>query len=241
MAKRHKRRRRGTTVRTIILWLLILGCLGAIIKTGDNRLRAIVSQLAQTRAKEYSTLAINTCVTDVLTEDGTDYSNLIYIQTNENGLSVVRTNMTAINTLKAGLTTSIQKRLSEYDDGKLYIALGTLVGSDVFTGRGPKIEVQLVPVGYVTTAITNEFTSAGINQTLHRIMMSVTGTVTVVMAGYSATSQVTAEFCIAETIIVGAVPQAYTHVTGSGTTDSNINDFMANPDGSSGVGGTGFQ
>lgn len=240
MAKR-RRRRRGAAARTIILWLLILGCITAIIKTADNRLRKVVVQLAQTKAKEYSTLAINSCVTEVLIEDDTDYTDLIYIQTNENGLSVVRTNMTMLNTLKAGLTTAIQKRLSEYDDGKLYIALGTLIGSNVFTGRGPKIEVRLVPVGYVTTAITNEFTSAGINQTLHRIMMSVTGTVTIVMAGYSATSEVTADFCIAETVIVGAVPQGFTEVKGSGTVDSNINDFMANPDGSNGIGGIGFK
>jgi sporulation protein YunB len=139
--------------------------------------------------------------------------------------------MTAINTLKAGLTTAIQKRLSEYDDGKLYIALGTLIGSDIFTGRGPKIEVRMVPVGYVTAAITNEFASAGINQTLHRIMMSVTGTVTVVMAGYSATSEVTADFCIAETIIVGAVPQAYTQINGTNDELGRLYDFQATPGG----------
>lgn len=238
MARRRKGKR-GAVARAIILWLLILGCIAAIIKTADNRLRNVVIQLSQTKAKEYSTLAINSCVTDVLSADDIDYNNLIFIQTDTNGLSVVRANITAINTLKARLTTAIQKRLSEYDDGKLYIALGTLVGSDVFTGRGPKIEVKLVPVGYVTTAISNEFISAGINQTLHRILMTVTGTVTIVMGGYTATSEVAADFCIAETIIVGAVPEAYTHVTGSGTTDSNINDFMANPDGSSGIGGTG--
>ena len=238
MAKRRKRRG-GSTARIIILWLLILGCIAAIIKTADSRLRSVVSQLAQTRAKQYSTLAINTCVTDVLAEGKVDYSNLIYLQTDANGLSVVRTDMSAINTLKARLTTDIQDRISKYSDGKLYIALGTLAGSDIFTGRGPKIEVKMVPVGYVTTTINSEFTSAGINQTLLRMMMSVTGTVTVVMGGYSATSDVTTDFCIAETIIVGAVPDAYTHVTGSGDTDSNINDFMANPDGSSGIGGTG--
>jgi sporulation protein YunB len=240
MAKRRKGRR-GAIARIIILWLLIFGCIAAIIKTADNRLRSVVIQLAQTKAKVYSTLAINSCVTEVLAKDDTDYTNLVYIQTNENGLSDVRANITAINTLKAQLTTEIQNRISEYSDGKLYIAIGTLVGSDVFTGRGPKIEVKLVPVGYVTTTISNEFTTAGINQTLHRILMTVTGTVTVVMGGYSATSEVTADFCIAETIIVGAVPQAYTHVTGSGTTDSNINDFMANPDGSNGIGGSGVQ
>ena len=99
----------------------------------------------------------------------------------------------------------------------------------------------MVPIGYVTTTISNEFTSAGINQTLLRIMMSVTGTVTVVMAGYSATSEVTTDFCIVETIIVGAVPQGFTEVTGSGSLSSNINDFMANPDGSNGIGGIGFK
>ncbi len=238
---RKRRRRRGAAARTIILWLLIIGCIAAIIKTADNRLRKVVVQLAQTKAKQYSTLAINSCVTDVLAEEDVDYKNLIYIQTDANGLSVVRTDMSAINTLKARLTTDIQNRISEYSDGKLYIALGTLAGSDIFTGRGPKIEVKMVPIGYVTTTISNEFTSAGINQTLLRIMMSVTGTVTVVMAGYSATSEVTTDFCIVETIIVGAVPQGFTEVTGSGSLSSNINDFMANPDGSNGIGGIGFK
>ncbi len=232
---RRRRGKRGAVAKTIILWLLILGCIGAIIKAADNRLRHVVVQLAQTKAKEYSTLAINSCVTDVLSADDIDYTNLIFIQTDTNGLSVVRANITAINTLKARLTTAIQKQLSEYDDSKLYIAIGTLVGSDVFTGRGPKIEVRLVPVGYVTTAISNEFTTAGINQTLHRMLMTVTGTVTIVMGGYAATSEVTADFCIAETIIVGAVPEAYTEVNEAQDKISSIYDFQANPGGERGV------
>ena len=62
------------------------------------------------------------------------------------------------------------------------------------------------------SSFESEFRSAGINQTLHRIKLCLTATVRVILPGHSQSLIVSAEAPIAENIIVGDVPQAYTNV-----------------------------
>ena len=58
----------------------------------------------------------------------------------------------------------------------------------------------------------SEFRSAGINQTLHRVNLHLTATVRVVLPGESLSLTVEAEAPVAENVIVGDVPGAYTNV-----------------------------
>ena len=58
----------------------------------------------------------------------------------------------------------------------------------------------------------SEFVSSGINQTLYRVNLLLTASVRLVMPGVSEIISVRAEAAIAESIIVGDVPQVYTNV-----------------------------
>ena len=90
------------------------------------------------------------------------------------------------------------------------------------------MEFKVLPVGYVQTEIYNSFQSAGINQTLHQIMLKVTATVSAVIPAYTVTTDVTTNLCIAQTIIVGKVPTAYTDINGEQSDlIGQINDYAA--------------
>ena len=64
-------------------------------------------------------------------------------------------------------------------------------------------------VGTVDGEFFSEFTSAGVNQTLHRICLKLTVPLTLMLPGGAVETVSETELCVAETVIVGQVPQTY--------------------------------
>ena len=95
--------------------------------------------------------------------------------------------------------------------------LGNLIGGDIFSGRGPSISFKLLPYGSVVVDVANEFTSAGINQTLHRIVLTVSAGLSIVLPLSSVNATVQSGVVVAETIIVGGVPERYATYGAGGT------------------------
>ena len=92
------------------------------------------------------------------------------------------------------------------------IPLGTLSGNQFLNNRGPKIRIELDISSAVYSKISSEFISAGINQTLHRITLTISTDIYFIMPWYRSSGGYQTEFILAETIIVGKVPDAYTNV-----------------------------
>ena len=89
-----------------------------------------------------------------------------------------------------------------------------LIGGTVFSGRGPGIPVRIVSVSNVTADFTNEFSSAGINQTRHQIILNIKVDIDMLIPGGTLQDTVTTSMVIAETVIVGTVPGTYADMSG---------------------------
>ena len=77
-------------------------------------------------------------------------------------------------------------------------------------------------LGVLTAAVpkaefSNQFTAQGINQTLHQIMLDITVDVTLLIPGGRAETNVTAQVCVAETLLVGEVPDTYLGLPATGS------------------------
>ena len=95
-------------------------------------------------------------------------------------------------------------------------------------GRGSKLTFKIEPVGYVDTRLVSKFSSAGVNQTLHQIVLEVEGNVSAVIPGFNTSIKVKPTYIIAETIIVGNIPESYTYITGDERDSlSKIIDYKA--------------
>ena len=66
-----------------------------------------------------------------------------------------------------------------------------------------------MPVGAVTAAFTSEFESAGINQTRHKIYLSMQTRVQLVLPAGGEQMDFSSQVLIAESIIVGRVPESF--------------------------------
>ena len=119
--------------------------------------------------------------------------------------------MASFNRLQADITGDILQRMSGVSDTELAIPLGTLTGSALLAGRGPRFKVKMQTVGSCSAHFENAFDHAGINQTTHSILLYVDVSVTILLPGFSTYTKVSNAFSVAETVIVGDVPDTYTY------------------------------
>ena len=201
--------------------LVLLSLVGGIIAL-DMGIRPMVREAAASQTQIAVNRMIQRAVLEVLEEDGLRYQSFVSLQQNQSGeTTALITDTVLINRLQYLLQ-------QQYRELKLELPLGSLTGIQFLAGRGPLVALQLRPVGLVKTKIINQFDEAGINQTRHRIQLQVTVDMLSLLPGYRISSQAQCNVILAETIIVGLVPDAYTEVYG-GTDDlvGMIQDYGA--------------
>ncbi|MEG1448481.1 MAG: sporulation protein YunB [Oscillospiraceae bacterium] len=213
MRKTLNKRRNFIGLRLFIVFIAVIVAVYYI----DAHIRPTIHTLADNQTRIRAVDAMNDAVTNELTEENIQYHNLIQINTNSQGeVTSLVSNIVNINNMKAKLAKRISQELNDKtSNAKLNIPVGTLFGWQITSGRGPRIKFDMTTKSYVKTQIKNEFQQAGINQTLHRIMLDVDVKITSVFAGYNVYSEINTNFCIAETVIVGVVPEAFTDVMDS--------------------------
>ena len=194
----------------------LIGIAAAVLLAGlflfiNSSIRPVLEGLASARVQAVAVRAMNDAILEVV-GDGTGYADLVTVHANDGKVYLLQANSTKLNVLAADCGNAAQARIAALGDQGVQIPLGTLTGVSMFSGMGPRITMKFTPAGAVKGTFESEFTSAGINQTLHRIRLKLTATVRVILPGESMTVSVEAVAPVAENIIVGDVPNAYTNV-----------------------------
>ncbi len=197
--------------RRIVLALL-LGALMVLVFMlwTESKIRPVVQQMANTRVHYLASAAINGAMSDVLSRDNIAYDDLVVLEKNDSGaITAIKTNMIAVNRLKTDVCAEVLNQIHGIASSDLSIPLGSVINNDLLTGRGPKLSVRLVPLGTADATFQNVFSAAGINQTRHQITMNISVEMSVLTMGSSIDVTVESQMVIAETIIVGSVPNTY--------------------------------
>lgn len=195
--------------------LLCVAALAAVVMLVDARLRPLITEVFTYQAEITATRSINDAVLSVISESDARYDAIIRTHEDENGrVTFLETDMAAMNRIKSQIANEVADRLAADAKKTVELPLGTVLGGDFFAGRGPLIKFYVAPAGYARTDFYNEFQTAGINQTLHQIMISVEVPVSAVMPFYMISTEVSTSICIAETVIVGEIPQSFTDISG---------------------------
>lgn len=177
-----------------------------------THLKPILTSLATVRVANTVTRIVNAAVNETVYAGGVDYDSLMALEKdNEGRIVAVKSNMAEFNRLQSAILVNVLERMSEVDTRELSIPVGTLTGSPLLAGRGPAIKVRMQSVGTPSAHFENAFTDAGINQTRHRIMLVVDVSVGILLPGFSTGTRVSNSFNVAETVIVGTVPESYTY------------------------------
>ena len=202
----------------IALVLLFMGAALIVV-----RIRPMVTRLAESRATNRVNRIVAEAVSDAVASGQVDCSRLITFEKDSGGkVTALRSNMPEFNRLQTLISDAVLERLSEMSPVDLSIPLGTLTGSNLLAGRGPYIHVRTQSAGTATAKLRNALTAAGINQTKHQVLLDVEVYVTVLLPGFATSVQVNNELCVAETVIVGNVPETYTYFS---TTEDKVEDY----------------
>lgn len=182
----------------------------SIIALLEHKLRPVVAEIAAAQAQNAITGVIENAVTADLAERQVGYSDFVSIQRDGGGaITALTTNMTQMNLLRAELTAVILETLDGVDVSDIQVPLGSLFDLEPMWAKGPSLKVRAMTVGTVRTEFDSQFTSAGVNQTLHRIWMEISVPMTLLLPGGEVEVFVDTRLCVAETVIVGQVPDTY--------------------------------
>lgn len=195
-------------LRTFCVVALVL----SLVLLADARLRPAVRSVAMTRAQSFAVRTVGESVENFICENSTLCSSVANISSYSGTPSAFSVDTNAVNILKSRVVRKIDETLEENCRFKLKIPVGTLTGSELFSGNGPEIPVSVQMTGSARAEITDTFVSAGINQTRHRIMLKIECDIYVFLGGSESTTKFEDEYCIAENIIIGEVPQTAVNI-----------------------------
>lgn len=175
----------------------------------EAQLVPAVESLTVNAARQAAVSAVNQSVIEKLNEDNITYEDLISLQRDANGkVQTITTNMAKTNQIKAEITQAVQKNLQQ-EKIQTGVPLGTLLGSRLLHGRGPDIPLVVTLKGNVESDFKTGFESAGINQTRHQIYLELHTEIYSFIPGLHTATDITTSVLVAETVIVGEVPQLY--------------------------------
>ena len=192
--------------RALLAIAVILAVAAAVAAYVVAHLNPIVIAMAEAKARQLAVAAINQAVAEVM-QSSVSYSDLIQVSTDANGrVTLIKANTLLMNELASKTALTVQKNLTELEDEGVLLPLGSAFGVKVLSSSGPRIRVGVVPVGSITTRFVTAFETAGINQTRHQILLDVTVAVEILLPGSTLNTEIGAQIPVAETVIVGAVP-----------------------------------
>ena len=218
-----RHRRLSGKKRALLLVLFLLAALLALAIVAMTHLKPVLTSLATARVSNTVNGIVTAAVNETIYSGGVDYDQLIsFEKDNEGKITAVKSNMAEFNRLQTAVADDVLARLSQVSASELAVPLGTLTGSPLLAGRGPKLTVKMATIGTATAKYRDKFTAAGINQTKHQILLDVDVRVSILLPGITTYTKVSNEISVAETVIGGGVPQTYTYFS---TTEDKIEDY----------------
>ena len=195
---------------TLAVALLVAASVIALL---EAKLRPVVAEIASAQAQNTMTAVVEGAVTADLAARNVSYADFITIQRDGGGaITALTTDMARMNLLRAELTAAILESIAGVDVSDSEVPLGSLFDLEPLWAKGPSLRARAMTVGTVRTEFDSQFTSAGVNQTLHRIWLEVDVPMTLLLPGGEVETALHTRLCVAETVIVGKVPDTYLQV-----------------------------
>ena len=203
---------RKQLIRSLIIFAVLLA--GFLAFRG--KYRAVISELAQTQVKNSTSDLTNDAIAKQIAAGNIRYDRIVYFEKDLDGrITALKTNMSEVNRLKTEILNIINDEILALDHSDIGIPLGSLFLPEFLSGRGPSIPVHILSIRNSDAVFISDLTQAGINQTLHKLIMEVSIDVSVLILGQTGNFTLTSEVVVAETVIVGQVPDTYLHTGGN--------------------------
>ena len=201
--------RKRRNVRRTLFWSVTLLALAMALLI-RLRVYPVIRQVARNGVVNEAARAINQSVDEQIAEGRLNYDTLVTLEKNQTGgVTAIQTNMAEMNRLKSEILTAVDSRILALNVTDIGVPLGSVILPDLFAGQGPILPVRVMSITASDASFVSRFTEAGINQTLHRILLTVAVNMTVLTPTGLEQMRAESQVVAAETVIVGSVPGTY--------------------------------
>ena len=199
-------------LRRLLVVLLIVVVLFFLLR---SRYRTVIEDLAQTQVKNTTSDLTNDAIAKQIAVGNIAYDRIVFFEKDLEGrITALKTNMSEVNRLKTDILNIINDEILALDTSDIGIPLGSLFLPELLSGKGPAIPVHILSIRNSDANFVSHFSQAGINQTLHKLTMEVSIDVAVLVLGQTSSFTMSSEVVVAETVIVGDVPQTFLQTGG---------------------------
>lgn len=208
----YMRRRIQRLLRRLLAVMVIMLALLFMLR---SKYRLVIEELAQTQVKNTTSDLTNDAIAKQIASGDIRYDRIVFFEKDLDGrITALKTNMSEVNRLKTDILNIINDEILALDHSDIGIPLGSLFFPELLSGKGPAIPVDILSIRNSDANFVSHFSQAGINQTLHRLNMEVSIDVAVLVLGQTSSFTMSSEVVVAETIIVGDVPQTFLQTGG---------------------------
>lgn len=152
---------------------------------------------------------MNNAINDIIMESVV-YDDIINIIYNKQGnIEVIQANYIEINSMIKDLSLLTEVYINNFGSNGVNIPIGNFTGIPLLVGAGPDVNLKVKPIGAVVCKFSSKFESAGINQTNHKIYLTVSSSISAVVPLVTTSIMVEQQVLISESIIIGKVPEVY--------------------------------
>lgn len=203
-----RKKKRIALTAAVLLTVAVLAAIGIVTEVN---LRPIILNTAESRVRAIALDAVNSAIARNLSD--ITYDDLINVARDEQGrVTLLQANTINMNRISTQTALTAQQYIADIEDQSLRISIGSATGNPLLAGRGPEMLVKVVPVGSVSSEFVTEFRAAGINQTRHKVYIRIRANMRIVIPTGARPVEVVSQVPVAETVIVGQVPQSYVNV-----------------------------
>ena len=209
------RRRRKRAKRWAALLLALPLAAGIVLFAAH--LHRIFLEYAINECEDNALMEIGSLMEDEVYAHPERYASLVQLDyDSERHVTALRTDVVAIGRIKSRIVNGLFDRLDYLEETQTEVPLGTVFAPNLFTGMGPRVKVGLAGLAQMEARFVSAFTSAGINQTRHCILIEFHAGFRILTPFGGEDREIVSTFPVTDTVIVGTVPERYAYIGSAG-------------------------
>ena len=222
------RRKNGSRAAFALFFVLLAFVLGVL----TLRFQRIFMEYAINICEDSAIKEVGVLMEDEVFSHPEEFSNLVVLEhDSDNRITALRTDVIAVGKIKARLVSGLFDRLDYLEKTQIEVPLGTVFAPNLFTGMGPKVKVGLAGLTQMEAEFVSAFTSAGINQTRHRILIEVHAGFRILTPFGGEDREIVSTYPVTDTVIVGTVPERSAYIgSADGDLLGEIRDYDTDSD-----------
>lgn len=207
--KRKAKKRRKIRYNRLFIFIVVIAALGIAFYNANNASFDLVFRICESETEKSALNSINKAINFTLSDE-IKYSDLISVKHDNNGdVSLMTANSFKVNSLCRAVAEKTEEELTaELKDG-CKVPILAFTGLKWFSGMGFKVDYKAIRIGAVNCEFISDFSSVGINQTLHALFFRINCEITVGFLYKNKTTTVSSDVLIGQSVLVGKVPEVY--------------------------------